>query len=51
MKFSTLVLFACLLTACVSGRSSTADTCTYRERDLTVAYEQRTSWCSPGDRR
>ena len=51
MKFLVLVLFACLLTACVSVRSSTADTCTYRERDLTVAYEQRTYWCIPGDHR
>lgn len=51
MKFSALVLFACLLTACAGDHSSTADTCTYRERDLTVAYEQRTYWCIPGDRR
>ena len=49
MKFSVLILLVCLLTACASRGNH--DTCTYRERDLTVAYDQRTYWCIPGDRR
>lgn len=40
--FLSLMLFA---TGCATRTSH--DNCQYRERDLTVPFEQRTYWCIP----
>lgn len=48
MRFLCCISVLCLLAACSSAPSADPrHACTYRQRDLTVSWYERSYWCTP----